>query len=106
MTDAFCLFMQGELWVKNLHISEYKQASHHNSDTKRNRKLLLNKKELIKIGALLKEKGTTLIPITLFFNERGIAKLEISIARVKKKFDKREDLKKRDQEREIRKVVR
>ncbi len=106
LSEAFCLLTNSELWVKNMHISEFKQGSYNNHEPKRLRKLLLNKAELRKLESKLKEKGTTLIPVKLYFNERGFAKLDISLARGKKTFDKREDLKKKDQEREIRRVVR
>ena len=101
LTDSFCILTNGELWVKNLHISEYSHGSYNNHDTKRIRKLLLNKSELTKLQSKMKEKGNTIIPIQIFFNERGIAKLEIALARGKKEFDKREGIKKRDIEREI-----
>lgn len=106
LTDAFCVFMNGDLWVKNMHISEFKQGSYNNHEPKRLRKLLLNKSEMQKILSKLKEKGTTIIPIQLFFSDRGFAKLEIALARGKKLFDKREDMKKKDQQREISRVVR
>lgn len=106
LSEAFCLLTNGELWVKNMHISEFKQGSYNNHEPKRLRKLLLNKAEIKKLESKLKEKGTTLIPVQLYFNERGFAKLDIALARGKKAFDKREDLKKKDQEREIRRVVR
>lgn len=106
LAEAYCFFQEDELWVKNMHISEYKQGSYNNHEPRRLRKLLLNKKEIKKIQSKLKEKGTTIIPVQLFFNERGIAKLEIAVARGKKMFDKREDLKKKDQQREISRVVR
>ncbi|MFN8164886.1 MAG: SsrA-binding protein SmpB [Bacteroidia bacterium] len=106
LAESFCVFINGELWVKNMHISEFKQGSYNNHEPKRQRKLLLNKTELSKIQSKMKEKGTTIIPVQLFFNERGYAKLEIAIARGKKLFDKREDMKRKDQEREISRVVR
>jgi SsrA-binding protein len=106
LSESYCIIMNGELWVKNLHISEFKQGSYNNHDPKRLRKLLIKKIELRKIESKLKEKGTTIIPVQLYFNERGYAKLDISLARGKKQYDKREDLKKKDQEREIRRVVR
>lgn len=106
LSESFCVIINGDLWVKNLHISEFKQGSYNNHEPKRMRKLLLNKSELLKINSKLKEKGVTIIPIQLFFNERGYAKLEIALARGKKTFDKREDLKKKDQQREIAKVTR
>ena len=101
LNDAFCIFMNEELWIKNLHISEYKQGSYNNHEPKRLRKLLLNKSELLKIQSKIKEKGITIIPIQIFFNERGIAKIEIALAKGKKMFDKREDIKKKDVEREM-----
>ena len=101
LNDAFCIFMNEDLWIKNLHISEYKQGSYNNHEPKRIRKLLLNKSELLKIQSKIKEKGITIIPIQIFFNERGIAKIEIALAKGKKMFDKREDIKKKDVEREM-----
>ena len=101
LNDSYCIFMNEELWIKNMHISEYKQGSYNNHEPKRLRKLLLNKSELLKIQSKLKDKGTTIIPVQLFLNERGIAKIEIALARGKKMFDKREDIKKRDVEREM-----
>ena len=106
LTDSYCVIINDELWVKNMHISEYREGSYNNHEPKRLRKLLLNRQELGKIKSKLKEKGNTIIPVQLFFNERGIAKLEIAVARGKKTFDKREDLKKKDQQREISRVVR
>lgn len=101
LSDSFCIFINDELWIKNMHISEFSHGSYNNHDPKRTRKLLLNKKEMLKLQSRGKEKGTTIIPVKLFFNERGIAKLEIALARGKKMFDKRESIKKRDVEREI-----
>jgi SsrA-binding protein len=106
LSEAYGILTNGELWLKNMHISEFKQGSYNNHEPKRLRKLLLNRLELRKIESRLKEKGTTIVPIQLYFNERGFAKVDIAVARGKKMFDKREDLKKKDQEREIRKVVR
>jgi SsrA-binding protein len=101
LVDSYCVIQNDEVWVKNLHISEYKQGSYNNHEPKRQRKLLLNKIEVRKIQSKLREKGTTIIPIKLFFNERGFAKLEIAVARGKKMFDKREDIKKKDLMREM-----
>ncbi len=106
LSESFCVMINGNLWVKNMHISEFKQGSYNNHEPKRLRKLLLNKNEIAKIQSKLKEKGLTIIPIQLFFNERGYAKLEIALARGKKTFDKREDIKKKDQQREIARVTR
>ncbi len=101
LTDSFCVFVDGELYVKNLHISEYKQGSYNNHEPKRIRKLLLEKIELRKILSKLKDKGTTIIPVQLFFNERGYAKLEIALAKGKKLYDKRESLKEKDVRRQM-----
>jgi SsrA-binding protein len=106
LSESFCILANGDLWIKNMHIAEYKEGSYNNHEPKRLRKLLLHKKELHKIQSKLKEKGVTIIPIQLFFNERGFAKLEIALARGKKTFDKREDIKKKDQQREIARVIR
>jgi SsrA-binding protein len=100
INDAFCSFTGGELFIKGMHIGEYKQATYNNHETKRDRKLLLNKKELEKLSYQLKDKGLTIIPLRLFINEKGLAKLEIALAKGKKTFDKRDDIKKRDVERE------
>src|SRR4051812_23583768 len=101
LSDSYCMIQNDEVWVKNMHVSEYKQGSYNNHEPKRQRKLLLNKAELRKIQSKLREKGTTIIPVKLFFSERGIAKLEIAVARGKKTFDKREDIKKKDIMREM-----
>jgi len=101
LADAYCIFIEGELYVKNMHISEYKQGSYNNHDPKRLRKLLITKTEQRKILSKLKDKGTTIVPIQLFFNERSYAKLEIAIARGKKLFDKRESLKEKDVRRQL-----
>src|SRR5437667_3077216 len=101
LSDAYCIFENGELWVKNLHISEYKEGSYNNHEPKRQRKLLLNKKELEKIQSKLKDKGTTIIPVQLYFNERGFAKLDIAVAKGKKLFDKRESIKEKDVRRQM-----
>jgi SsrA-binding protein len=101
LSDSYCVMQNGELWVKNLHISEYKEGSYNNHEPKRQRKLLLNKKELEKIQAKLKDKGMTIIPFQLYFNERGFAKLDIAIARGKKLFDKRESIKEKDVRRQM-----
>src|SRR3954468_1465204 len=100
-SDSYCIMQNGEVWVKNLHISEYKQGSYNNHEPKRQRKLLLNKKEIHKIESKLKEKGTTVIPVQLYFNERGFAKLDIAVAKGKKLFDKRESIKAKDVRRQM-----
>ena len=101
LSDAYCVFENGELWMRNLHISEYKQGSYNNHDPKRLRKLLLKKNEMRKVLSKLREKGITMVPVKVFFNERGYAKAEIALARGKKQYDKREDLKKKEAHREM-----
>ena len=101
LTDAYCTFVGNELFVRNLHISEYKYGTYANHEPKRDRKLLLNKRELRKLLTKTNEKGLTIIPVLLFINEDGLAKLKISIAKGKKNYDKRETLKTKDTQREI-----
>ena len=101
LADAYCLFMGEELFVKSLHIAEYTYGTYNNHDPKRDRKLLLNKRELRKLLNKTKEKGLTIIPTLLFINEKGLAKLDISIAKGKKLYDKRETLKTKDTQREM-----
>ncbi len=101
MTDAWCLFQGDELFLKNLHISEYEQASAHQHEPKRTRKLLMRKPELKKIHRKVKEKGYSLIPYRIFFSDRGLVKCEIVLAQGKKSFDKRDSIKRRDVERDM-----
>jgi SsrA-binding protein len=96
ITDAYCAFVSEGLYAFNLHISEYTHGSFYNHEPKRDRKLLLNKKELRKISNKLKDQGITIIPLSMFINDRGFAKLEIGVAQGKKLFDKRESMKERD----------
>jgi len=100
INEAFCSFVGTELFVKNMHIAEYTQGTYNNHQPKRDRKLLLHKSELEKLNYQLKDKGLTIIPLRLFINDKGLAKLEIALAKGKKIFDKRDDIKKRDLERE------
>ena len=101
MSDSYCMFVDGELWVKNLHIKEYFNSGHKNHEPKRSRKLLLNRIELNKIESKVKEKGMSIIPLRLFSNEKGKVKLEISLAKGKKIFDKRESIKEKDIRRDL-----
>ncbi len=101
LADAYCQFVDGELFVKEMHIAEYAMGTHANHDPKRERKLLLNKRELKKLEVKTKEKGFTIVPTMLFINDRGLAKLEIALARGKHYYDKRDTLKKKDIQREI-----
>ncbi len=99
--DSYCIIHKGELWLKNLHITEYSHGTVNNHDPLRERKLLLQKRELKKIEGKLKEKGYTLIPLRIFFNEKNLAKVEIGLGKGKKLHDKRDTIKKRDIEREM-----
>jgi len=99
--DAYCLVEEGEIWIKSLHIAPYTHGTHSNHDPIRARKLLLQKREIKKIASQLKEKGFTLIPLKIFFNTNGFAKIEIGLARGKKQADKRETIKKKQAEREM-----
>jgi SsrA-binding protein len=101
LVDAYCTFTGNELFVRSLHIAEYVLGTHYNHEPKRDRKLLLNRKELRKIQTKTKEKGLTIIPTLLFINEKGFAKLEIAIAKGKKLYDKRESLKTKTVKRDI-----
>lgn len=101
MNDAYCQFKDDELWIKNLNISEYKEATVWQHEPLRMRKLLLSKKELSKLLAKVKERGFTIIPLRLFITERGFAKIEIALARGKKVYDKRASIKEKDQKRDL-----
>ena len=101
INDAFCVFLKDELFVRNMNISHYFNGTYNNVEEKRDRKLLLNKHELEKLQGKLKDQGLTIIPLRMFINEKGYAKLEIALAKGKKLFDKREDIKKKDIEREV-----
>lgn len=104
LQHAFCSFHHGELFIKEMHISPYNLASHYNHETTRERKLLLNKNELKKLFGKSKEKGLTIIPTRLFISEGGHIKIDIALAKGKKLFDKREDIKQKDIKRELSRV--
>lgn len=101
LKDSFCLFRKGELFVKSIHIAEYTYGSVNNHTPERVRKLLLNKRELKKLEKGLKEKGYTIIPTAMYLSERGFVKLEIALAKGKRRYDKRQSIKKKDIQREI-----
>ena len=100
LQDAYCTIHEGELFIRNLHISPYSQGTHYNHDPLRERKLLLTKRELKKLSEKLKDQGLTIIPIRIFNSPRGLAKIEIALAKGKKLYDKRETIKERDVKRE------
>ncbi|MBR2619155.1 MAG: SsrA-binding protein SmpB [Paludibacteraceae bacterium] len=101
LVDSFCIFENGELWAKGIHINEYFYGSYNNHLPNRDRKLLLTKKELRKLARSLASPGTTIVPTLLFINERGLAKVNIALARGKKEYDKRQTLKEKDDKRQM-----
>ena len=101
LTDSYCLFLQKELFVRNMHISKYDEGTHFNHDPLRDRKLLLSKRELGKLQKELKNVGLTIIPTRLFISDKGYAKLNFALAKGKKTFDKRDDIKEKDVKRDM-----
>lgn len=99
--EAYCICDNGQVWIRNMHITEYNNASFYQHKPRADRKLLLNKKEIQKIEKFLSVKGNTLIPLRMFMSEKGWAKLEIALAQGKKLHDKREDMKEKDDRREM-----
>lgn len=105
LTEAYCVFYEGELFIRQMHISPYSMAASYNHEAVRDRKLLLNKKELEKLQTKSQEKGLAIIPVRIFINDRGKAKMEIALARGKKIHDKRQDLKEKDAKRELQRMA-
>lgn len=103
--DSFCLFQKGELWLRNLHIAEYRFGTTNNHIAVHDRKLLLTKRELRKLESKTREKGHSIIPLKIFFNDKGLAKVEIGLARGKKLHDKRDTLRQKDAEREMKRYL-
>ena len=101
LVDTYCYFVNNELWVKNMHISEYFYGSYNNHTARRERKLLLTKKELDKLKRGSLDPGFTLIPVRLFINEKGLAKVVVALAKGKKQYDKRQSLKEKDDKRDM-----
>lgn len=101
LSDTYCTFINDELWVRNMHIATYFFGTYNNHDVRRDRKLLLTRRELKKLIRGTKETGFTIVPTKLFINEKGLAKLEIGLARGKKNYDKRESLKEKEDKRNI-----
>lgn len=99
--ESYGIMIKNELFIRNMYIAEYENGSHYNHESKRDRKLLMNRIELNKINKKLKAKGLTIVPIKLFINNKGLAKIDIALAKGKKIHDKREDLKSKDAKREI-----
>jgi len=103
--DSYCQVHQGEIWVKNLNIAQYALGTVNNHDPVRDRKLLLQKREINKIISKLKEKGYTLVPLRIFFNDKDLVKIDIGLAKGKKLYDKRESIKQKDVERDLKRYL-
>lgn len=101
LTDSYCIVENGEVWVKGMNISEYFYGSYNNHSARRDRKLLLNKKEIAKLAKAQEDVGFTIVPLKLFINERGLAKLIIGVGRGKKQFDKRQAIRAREDKRQM-----
>lgn len=101
LKDSFARIEGGEIFIYNMHISPYEQGNIYNKDPVRPRKLLMKKREILRLFGLVKEKGLTLIPLKLYLNERGLVKVELAVAKGKARYDKREDIKQRDAGREM-----
>lgn len=105
LADTFCYVDNGEVWVKNMYIAEYFYGTYNNHATRRDRKLLLNRKEIAKLEKNGKETGFTIVPLRLFINDRGLAKLVIGVARGKKEYDKRQSIKEREDKRAMARIM-
>jgi len=103
--DSYCFFNKGELWIRSLHIAEYSHGTVNNHDPVRERKLLLKKRELEKLQTKIKEKGYSIVPLRIYFNERRFVKMEIGLGKGKKHYDKRETIKQRDSDRELKRYL-
>lgn len=101
LVDSYCYIVNNELWIKNMHIAEYFYGSYNNHETRRERKLLLHRKEIKKLDRKTKESGLTIVPVRLFINEKGYVKLQIALARGKKEYDKRQSLREKDDKRSM-----
>ena len=101
LVDTYCYFVKNELWVKNMYIAEYFYGSYNNHNARRDRKLLLCKKELRKMERAIKDTGFTIVPVRMFINEKGLAKLVIALAKGKKQYDKRQSLREKDDKRDM-----
>lgn len=101
LTDSYCMVENGEVWVKGMNISEYFYGSYNNHVARRDRKLLLNKKEISKLQKTSEDAGYTIVPLKVFINERGLAKIQIGLGRGKKQYDKRQSIREREDKRNI-----
>lgn len=106
LSDTYCTFIKGELWVLNMHVAAYFFGTYNNHEVRRERKLLLTHRELRKLERAQKETGLTIIPIRLYINEKGLAKLDIALARGKKNYDKRQSIREKDDKRAMDRAMR
>ena len=104
ISEAFCVFVEDELYIRNMQITPYSQATHFNHTLTRERKLLLNRQELDKLQSKMEEKGLAIVPVRLFINGKGLAKLEIALGKGRKLHDKRQNIKEKDQKRELKQM--
>lgn len=105
LSESYCMFKENELFVVGMHIAEYDKGTYNNHNPKRDRKLLLTARELRKLKVKVQEKGLTIIPVVLFINDKGLAKLDVTLARGKHYYDKRETLKNKDSKRDVEKQL-
>lgn len=105
LTDCYCLVQNGEVWLKNMYVAEYAQGSYNNHFTHRDRKLLLNRKEITRIAKAVSQPGFAIVPLKVFFSEQGYVKVEIAVARGKKLYDKRQSIKEREDKRALDRVM-
>jgi SsrA-binding protein len=105
LADSYAVLSRGELWLVNSHIAKYNAANQFNHEERRERKLLLHKREIERLAGKIQEKGLTLVPLSLYFNQRGKVKVKLGLGKGKKVFDKRETKKKRQSDRELRRIV-
>lgn len=101
LADTFCYVDNGEVWVKNMYVAEYFYGSYNNHSARRDRKLLLNRKEIQKLQKASEDPGFTIVPMKVFINERGLAKMQIGVGRGKKQYDKRQSIREREDKRAI-----
>ncbi len=101
LVDTYCYFVKNELWVKNMYIAEYFYGSYNNHAARRDRKLLLNRKELSKLERAIKDTGFTIVPVRMFVNDKGLAKVVVALAKGKKQYDKRQSLREKDDRRDM-----
>jgi len=104
LVDTYCIVERGEVWVKNMYVAEYFYGTYNNHAVRRDRKLLLNKKEIRSIGSAAKNSGFTVVPTKMFINDKGLVKVVIAVAKGKKEYDKRQSLKEKDDKREMKRA--